>query len=311
MKHLQRFAIISTLATYFLIFVGGLVRVSGAGLGCPDWPKCFGRWIPPTNISQLPADMDPSMFNFTLAWIEYTNRLVGMTVGLLILTTAILALVHARNILKIWLPSVIAALLVAYQGWQGGQVVATELEPIVVSAHMGIALIIVTLLVYIAQQSYYVRHPKVEAKAEYPAKIKGWLIAVWITSIVQIVLGTQLRSTIEILSEGRPFAVDSSWVANLGIVNHTHQAIGVLLIGLGLHVGIKILLRSKNSTSLVFQSAIALVALMGLQAISAASLIMFGMPSIMRLVHLWIASGIIGVLLLLFSAVNQQRKFAK
>ncbi len=76
MKRFRHLALFATFATYFAIFMGGLVRVSGAGLGCPDWPKCFGRWFPPTSLSQLPPEIDPSLFNLTLAWIEYINRLM-------------------------------------------------------------------------------------------------------------------------------------------------------------------------------------------------------------------------------------------
>jgi len=97
MKRLRAWALASTIATFLLIFVGGLVRVSGAGLGCPDWPKCYGRWMPPTSLAQLPPDVDPSTFNLTLAWIEYTNRLIGVVIGLFILTTAILAWKYARR----------------------------------------------------------------------------------------------------------------------------------------------------------------------------------------------------------------------
>jgi len=97
MNNFRRFALLTTVATYFLIFVGGLVRVAGAGLGCPDWPKCFGRWIPPFSVDQIPDHIDASSFNVVLAWIEYTNRLAGMSIGILILITAILAFRHCRN----------------------------------------------------------------------------------------------------------------------------------------------------------------------------------------------------------------------
>ena len=175
MKSFRRVAFSTTIATYILIFIGGLVRVSGAGLGCPDWPKCFGRWIPPTNISQLPPDIDPTLFNFTLAWIEYFNRLVGVTIGFLIFIAAVLAFKHYRKISRIWIPSVAALVLVAYQGWQGGQVVASQLQPLLVSAHLVIAIIIVGLLIYATQQAYYIENPIADKEAVYPRRSKMWL----------------------------------------------------------------------------------------------------------------------------------------
>lgn len=77
----------------FLVFVGGLVRSTGAGMGCPDWPKCFGLWIPPVHISEVPEKYwpDPRLpvdlqiqFNPVKTWTEYLNRLLGVFVGLVI-----------------------------------------------------------------------------------------------------------------------------------------------------------------------------------------------------------------------------------
>jgi hypothetical protein len=113
----QRLALATTVTTYFLILVGGLVRASGAGLGCPDWPKCFGRWIPPSSAADLPPQFDPSLFNPTLMWTEYLNRLLGVTVGFLILATVVSAWRHHRHEPRILWTTLAALLLTGFQGW--------------------------------------------------------------------------------------------------------------------------------------------------------------------------------------------------
>ena len=131
--------LLSTLgAVYILILVGGVVRSTGSGMGCPDWPKCFGRWVPPTDVNELPADYkeifaehrvkknqrfarylaaigmestatgilnDPSVrreadFNPVKTWIEYLNRLVGVIIGILIFAVFVASLKFWKTFTK-------------------------------------------------------------------------------------------------------------------------------------------------------------------------------------------------------------------
>ena len=151
----QTLALWTTGTTYFLILVGGLVRASGAGLGCPDWPRCFGGWIPPASADNLPAGFDASQFNATLMWTEYLNRLLGVTVGVLIFATLVSAWRHHRQTAKIFWPTLAAFLLVGFQGWLGGVVVQQELTAWIVTVHMVVALVIVSLLLYATVYAFF------------------------------------------------------------------------------------------------------------------------------------------------------------
>ena len=111
----QKIAITTVVATLFLIFVGGLVRASGAGLGCPDWPKCFGVWIPPLDAADLPAEYNQSEFNVVKTWTEYINRLVGVVIGLLIIATFATSLRYRKTKPAITWCSGIALILVVFQ----------------------------------------------------------------------------------------------------------------------------------------------------------------------------------------------------
>jgi len=301
----KRFSILATAATYFLIFVGGLVRVSGAGLGCPDWPKCFGRWIPPTDVSQLPPDMDPSLFNFTLAWIEYFNRLVGVVIGFLIVTVAFLALKNFRNRPKILIPSLLSALLVAYQGWQGSRVVASELEPFLVSVHMAVAFIIVSLLIYVSLQAHYLANPDSEKGAGYPRGIKIGIGLLWLTVIIQVIMGTQVRSAIEINARQFPELDAAAWLDKVGIVGYNHSILGILIAGLAVFVVMWIMMKSKKPSSLVKQSVWSVVGLVFIQLILGIILFAGAIPPVMQVLHLWAASLITGICLILYSAVRK------
>ncbi len=129
----RRLALVTAIFAYLQIALGGLVRVSGSGLGCPDWPLCHGRPYPPA---------DPH------AIIEYSHRAVGSVTGILIIATVVLAWVvfRSRRPIVAWVAT--ASLIgVVGEGVLGGIVVANELQPWLVVVHLGLAMIILGFLV--------------------------------------------------------------------------------------------------------------------------------------------------------------------
>jgi len=129
----RRLAVVTALFAYLQIALGGVVRVSGSGLGCPDWPLCNGRPYPPANVHSI---------------IEYSHRAVGSVTGVLIIATVVMAWVvfRKRRPLVAWLAS--ASLIgVVGEGILGGIVVAKELSPWLVVVHLGLAMMIIGFLV--------------------------------------------------------------------------------------------------------------------------------------------------------------------
>ena len=232
----QRLALWTTATTYFLILVGGLVRASGAGLGCPDWPRCFGGWVPPSSAAELPPQFDPSQFNQTLMWTEYANRLLGVAVGFLIFATAISAWRHHRRNPRILWTTIGAFLLVGFQGWLGGRVVAHELAAWIVTVHMIVALVIVQMLLYVTVAAGNDRRamasavaPADAAGAKAPA-LRTFVVVLILITLVQIALGTQVRGGVDAALDAG--VARSAALATVGTLDVLHRdAAFVTLMG--------------------------------------------------------------------------------
>jgi heme A synthase len=126
-RSFRRLAIATVLVLYALIVMGGVVRVTGSGLGCPDWPLCHGRLLPPLELAAL---------------IEFGHRLIAALGGALVLTTVFVALLRYREQPLIALPAAAVIAIMLIQVPVGGLVVATELEPLLVAFHLGTAMLI-------------------------------------------------------------------------------------------------------------------------------------------------------------------------
>lgn len=137
MGSFRRLSITSTVATFLLIAIGGLVRATKSGLGCgDDWPRCNGAIVPVLNGK-------PEI-------IEYSHRLAAAAVILLVATLAVRAYREHRRSPKIVRATLAALGLVVFQAVLGMLVVKLHLEAMSVALHLGTALALLALLVYVA-----------------------------------------------------------------------------------------------------------------------------------------------------------------
>ena len=238
-----RLAVWTTILTYALILVGSLVRASGAGLGCPDWPRCFGSWIPPVTAAALPPQFDASQFNPALMWTEYVNRLLGVTVGFFILGATISAWRYHRRDPHILWPTAAALLLTGYEGWLGGRVVAHELAPWIVTAHLVVAIVIVLLLLYATVYASYRRPaplamtgggpaPEAEGARVPRSTFVAIVAATMLVTLAQVALGTQVRGTVDdALHAG---VARQAALGTVGTFDRAHRTAALVVMSLAL-----------------------------------------------------------------------------
>jgi cytochrome c oxidase assembly protein subunit 15 len=295
----QALALSTTAMTYLLILVGGLVRASGAGLGCPDWPKCFGSWIPPASAAELPSGFDPSQFNATLMWTEYLNRLLGVAVGLLIFATVISAFRNHRRTPAIVWSTLAAFLLVGFQGWLGGVVVEHELAASLVTVHLLVALVIVSLLVYATVYAFL----RVGASPSRRVPARGPLLwslhLLMAITLAQIALGAQVRGAVDdALIHGTP---RERALASVGTFDIWHREMALVVVALTFVMFWLTWTRHRGERPLL-QSASAIVALVLAQVGFGLWMAYVALTPAAQVAHLTVASLMLGaetVLLLL------------
>lgn len=303
-------------AIYFLILVGGIVRATGSGMGCPDWPKCFGTWIPPTDISQLPSNYKEIYgaklkgeveFNAIKTWIEYINRLVGVAIGFLVFGTFVSSLISFRKKDKtIVFLSLLATILVAFEGWLGSKVVSSELHPVMITLHMILSVIIVFILLYAVARSYnYVI--EVEDVAD-KSSLSFLVSAAIFLTIGQVLLGTQVREVVDQVASVMGDALRAEWVANLGgkFQMHAFFSIAIVIINFLIYYRIN---KSINEKGLLSRFANWLLITIGIELISGLSLAYLGFPRLMQPIHLTLGTLAIGIQFVIFLFLNKERVF--
>jgi cytochrome c oxidase assembly protein subunit 15 len=303
----QKWAMATVFAVYFLIFIGGLVRVSGAGLGCPDWPRCYGLWIPPTSVAQLPPQYDPLTFNPVLTWIEYLNRLVGVIVGFFILILAGLAVKNFSKRTHILVPSLASLVLVVFQAWLGKIVVSSELHPFIVTLHLVMALVIVSLLIYVAMQARELHNPGVIQLKN--GKQSTVVMGLWVAVMLQIVLGTQVRETLEWLSREYPLLNEFDWLERARGIGIAHSIYGTLLTIAIVWIGRRQL--KENQLSPFLSDVVKFSIVIALAQIGVGGLLVkLGIPQAVQVFHQWMSSLLVGFVMAWFIGLKAAEKRA-
>ena len=350
-SRLSRLSVVTLVSVYVLILVGGIVRSTGSGMGCPDWPKCFGSWVPPTEVSQLPADYkevysqqrvdknerfstylsalgfvnlanqirnDSSIreeadFNATKTWIEYVNRLIGAVVGLLILTTFVVSLRYWNQDRLLTLVAFATLVTVGIQGWIGSVVVSTNLLPWMITVHMLLALLIVALLTWIVLRVRGVSVPSFDHKR----RIGVLLGALLVLTLVQIVMGTQVRESVNEAAGALGEAQRDQWINYLDWVFYVHRSYSIIILVGHLYLGYLAYQIFGISGNLTRWSGVLLVVIT-VEILSGAIMAYFAIPRFAQPVHLALATGAFGIQTLLLlklyplgitQRLSKQRKY--
>ncbi len=261
----------SILLVYLVIATGGVVRMTGSGMGCPDWPKCFGYYVPPTNIANLTwmsqkifkkgqmiiyndelkvskkdfisgsgfntqnwegyTKHDYSKFNPLHTWVEFINRLIGAICGISVLILGFYSLQFFKNKPIITHLSLVTIIAVGFQAWLGKIVVDSNLNPYSITIHMLMALLIISILIFIC--SLNTNYKKENVKN---ITLRNTVLLSLILTIIQIIIGTQVREFIDeqitIIGEMEK----NLWLSVLPSIFLTHRSFSLLILTVNFYI---------------------------------------------------------------------------
>jgi heme a synthase len=283
-------------AVLFLILVGGIVRSTGSGMGCPDWPKCFGLFVPPTDVSEIPStffethpEYESKAFNAFQTWVEYVNRLVGALIGLFMLATATLSFAYRRKDLRIVVLSVLALFLTLFEAWLGKLVVDKNLEGGMVTIHMLGAVLILVCLITAVYLSTHHKAAVAPPRMYFSARVKWFLGALVLLTLVQILLGTQVREQVDEIAISLNGENRHAWLRRVDEFFNVHRFAAALMLVLFAVVG-KELLNRKGLDKRVAWLFFGAVICFALEGFAGFVLVDQHLPPVLQPVHLLLAN---------------------
>ncbi len=310
----------SLVLVYLVIIAGALVRMTGSGMGCPDWPKCFGYYIPPTDVKELTWEPnhlfekgqviikdeallvaksdfttsttfeesnwelytkhDYAIFNPMHTWIEYINRLCGALAGIAVFVMAIFSFGFRREKSSITWLSWLTVFMMGFQAWLGATVVYSVLNPVKITLHMVMALVIVAVILYIIKSAKS-ENPVVK----YDSKFRYLLIVALILTLIQVILGTQVRQYVD--EQVKAFGYDRMHLIfeNPTVNFYIHRSFSFLIFG----VNAALFIRNRK-LQLGYSKMDWIILLLLIEIISGMAMYYFDFPFGSQTIHLVIAA---------------------
>ena len=320
-KRFIRFNWIILILIYLVIFAGSFVRISGSGMGCPDWPKCFGKWVPPTEITDLSPDYreayllkrqkkvekfctflnaigmsetsvkiqnNPDVFkeeafNVQKTWTEYINRLLGFLAGNVMIIGLIWFFIAYRNSKLKWL-MFLNLIFMGVEGWFGSIVVATNLVPWTITIHLFLALVILLIQIYILFKINKLNKNSIRLSNLTRSLI--WVILV--ITFYQMFLGTQVREATDyLIKQG---VTRSDLIERIGVPFIIHRSFSWLVLVLLVYITWK---NEKENKYILIRLVFVVL---GIELITGILLAYAEMPGLVQTAHLVFASIILGIL---------------
>ena len=271
MNKIYNLTLASIIIVYLVVLAGAIVRMTGSGMGCPDWPKCFGYLIPPTERTQLDwipnfdynknqiiiiedelffaiddfrsADSldidnwekytkhDYSKFNVYHTWIEYINRLIGAIAGISVLILFITSLKYINKKFLLTFLSFLSLVAILFQAWLGKIVVDSNLSANTISIHMIMAIILLFILFSILS----IVNKKSNLK-DLPRNISVLIILSIIILSAQIITGTEVRKFIDIKMELYNYSQKEKWFEEIPSIFYTHRSFSWIIFILNIYI---------------------------------------------------------------------------
>ena len=331
----------SILIVYLVIATGGVVRMTGSGMGCPDWPKCFGYYIPPMNVAELTwvpekifekgqmiiyndelkmsnkdfisgSDFNPknwqdytkhdySVFNPLHTWVEFINRLIGVVCGISVLILGFYSIQFYKNKPIITLLSLLTIIAVGFQAWLGKIVVDSNLSPYSITIHMLMALLIISILIFIHFQNGNYKKNSVKNVA-----LQNIVLLSLIFTIIQIVIGTQVREFVDeqIIMIGE--TKKNLWLLVLPSIFLTHRSFSLLILTVNffvIYLSRKINLNSK----IIFW----IIGIIAIEIILGVAMYYLHFPFSSQPLHLLLAAILFGVQFYFYVSIRNINKINK